>query len=116
MAKTTSGKPPMKLENNRDYINYSLIVKRITKRYKSHASIKAIQDNFPVKKEFKIEEVKDEQVTKTLRNINSRKATGPNKIPPKIVKLSANIIDSHFTNIINNNLKRNVFSDSTKIV
>ena len=50
-----------------------------------------------------------------MRNINSRKATGPEKIPPKIVKMSANIIDSHLTNIINSDLKRNAFSDSARI-
>ena len=52
-----------------------------------------------MKKEFKIEEAKvDEQINKILRNINSRKATGPDKIPPKIVKMSADIINSHLTN------------------
>ena len=49
-----------------------------------------------MKKQFKIEEAKVEQVNKILININSRKAIGPDKIPPKIVKLSANIIDSQF--------------------
>ena len=97
IAKTTSGKPPMKLENNLDYINDSLITKRVIEKYKNHPSIKAIQDTFSVKKEFKIEEAMVEQINKTLRNINSRKATGPDKIPPKIVKMSANIIDSHLT-------------------
>ena len=37
------------------------------------------------------------------------------KIPPKIAKMSANIINSHLTNIINSNLKRNAFSDSAKV-
>ena len=36
MAKTTSGKPSMKLENNLDYINHSLITKRIIKKYTNH--------------------------------------------------------------------------------
>ena len=101
ITKATSGKPPMKLKNNLDYINDLLITKRIIRKYKNCPSIKAIQDTFPVKKEFKIEEAKVEQINKILRNINSRKATGPDKIPPKIVKMSVNIIDSHLTNIIN---------------
>ena len=50
-----------------------------------------------------------------MRNINSRKATRPDKIPPKIVKMSANIIDSHLTNMINSDLKRNAFSNSAKV-
>ena len=62
-----------------------------------------------------MEEAKVEQVNKILRSINSRKATGPDKIPPKIVKMSANIIDSHLTNIINSDLKRNAFSVSGKV-
>ena len=55
------------------------------------------------------------EVNKILRNINFRKATGSEKILSKIVKMSANIIDSHFTNIINSDLKRNAFSDSVKL-
>ena len=64
LAKTTSGKPPMKLENNLEYINDSLITKRINEKYKNHPRIKAIQDTFSVKKEFKIKEAKVEQVNK----------------------------------------------------
>ena len=47
--------------------------------------------------------------------VNPKKATGPNKIPVKIVKLAASVIDSHLTNIINNDLSNNVFSDSAKL-
>ena len=51
----------MKLENDLDYINDSLITKRIIEKYKNHPSIKAIQDTFPLKKEFQIEEAQVEQ-------------------------------------------------------
>ena len=47
--------------------------------------------------------------------MNPRKATGPDKIPVKIVKLAANVIDYHLTNIINNDLSNNAFSDSAKL-
>ena len=75
----------------------------------------SIQDNFPVKKEFKIEEARVEQMNKILRNINSKKATGPDKIHPQIIEMSAKIFDSHLTNIINSDLKRNAFPDSAKV-
>ena len=52
----------MKLENNLDCINDSLIAKQIIEKYKNHSSIKVIQDTFHVKKEFKIEEAKIEEV------------------------------------------------------
>ena len=54
IVKTTSRKPPIKLENNFDYINDSLIIKRIIEKYKNHPSIKAIQDTFPVKRHLKL--------------------------------------------------------------
>ena len=60
-------------------------------------------------------EAKVEHINKILRNVNSKKATGPDKIPPKIVKMLADIIDSHLTNVINSDLKRNAFSDSAKV-
>ena len=65
----------MKLENNLDCINGLLTTKRNIEKCKNHPSIKAIQDTSPVKKKFKIEEAKVEQIFKILRNINSRKAT-----------------------------------------
>ena len=64
IAKTTSGKPPMKLENNLDYNNDSLITKRIIKNYKNHPSIKAIQDTFSVKKEYKL---KKQRLSKLIK-------------------------------------------------
>ena len=74
-----------------------------------------MQDTFPVKKELKTEEAKVEKVNKILRNINFRKAAEADKIPPKIVNTSTNIINSHLTNKINNDLKRNAFSNSAKV-
>ena len=88
----------MKLENNLDYVNDLLITKRIIEKYKNRPSIKALQDTFPVKKESKIEEAKVQQVNKILRDTNSGKITRPDKIPLKIVKMIANIIDLRIRN------------------
>ena len=38
-----------------------------------------------------------------------KKTTGPDKIPVKVVKISAYVIDKHLTNIINKDLLRNSF-------
>ena len=55
-----------------------------------------------------------EYLTISLKT-NFRKAAGPDKIPAKAIKLAANVIDSHLTNIINNDLVRNSFLESAKI-
>ena len=43
------------------------------------------------------------------------KATGPDEIPAKLVKLVADTLDEHITFIINNDIKRQMFSESAKI-
>ena len=55
------------------------------------------------------------EINKIIKHLNPKKATGPDKIPVKIVKQAANIIDSHLANIINNDLSRNSFSNSAKV-
>ena len=45
--------------------------------------------------------------------MDSRKTTGPDKIPPKNVKMLADIIDSFVK--LDSNLKRNSFSGSAKV-
>ena len=37
----------------------------------------------------------------TIKSLNSKKATDSDKVPPKLVKLAANIIDCHICNILN---------------
>ena len=48
-----------------------------------------------------------------------KKKTGADSIPhpppPKLVKLSANVIDSHLCNIINKGLQNSFFPDAAKI-
>ena len=87
-------------------------VKNIIKKYENHGSIINIESSAI---RFDIPTAKIEDINKIIKNINTKKATGPEKIPPKMVKLSANIIDSHLMNIINNDLSNNSFSNEAKV-
>ena len=64
---------------------------------------------------FDIPTAKIEDMNKIIKNINPKKATGPDKIPPKIVGLSAKLINSHLINIKNNDLGNNYFSTEAKV-
>ena len=55
------------------------------------------------------------EINKIIKHLNPKKAIGPVTIPVKIVKLEANIINLHQTNIINNDLSRSSFSNSAKV-
>ena len=85
-------------------------IKSIIEEYKYHSRIINIrnQTNLNVNTfDFPHGTVEEIKLLKTY----PKKAT-PDKIPPKIIKLSANI-DSHFVNIINKDIDNNHFPENT---
>ena len=83
-------------------------MEEIIKTYENHPSIKLIKDNVLSEDEdFTIELVTVVEINNIIKDLNSKKVTGLDKSPVKIVKLAANVIDLHLTNIINNDLSRN---------
>ena len=91
-------------------------VKTIIKTYEHHPSIKLIKENISKESnDFNIKAARIGQINTIIKGLNPKKATRPDKIPVKIVKLAANVIDSHLTNIVNNDLSNKVFSDSAKL-
>ena len=84
------------------------------RKYQTHPSILNIKSKNTVKNTFDIPAATSGQINKIIKELNAKKATGPDKIPPKIVRLSANIIDSHLTNIINSDLLKDSFSEDAK--
>ena len=81
-------------------------VQSIIQKYQTHPSILNIKSKNTAKNTFDIPAATSRQINKIIKELNAKKATGPDKIPPKIVRLSANIINSHLTNIINSDLLR----------
>ena len=45
---------------------------------------------------FRVPEAEGSDINKLLKSINIKRATGPDTIPPKLGKLSANNVDLHF--------------------
>ena len=112
IVQNTSGKATIKLQdsNNKDP------VETIIKTYEHHHSIKLIKKHIQKENnEFNIKAANVGQINKIIEGLNLKKATGPNKIPVKIVKQAVSVIDSYLTNIINNDLSNNAFSDSAKL-
>ena len=116
IVENTSGVPPVIQGNPNNPNEDNTTVKNIIKQYENHSSIINIKNHIdsPTIK-FDIPTAKIDDINKIIKNINSKKATGPDKIPPKIVRLSANVIDSHLMNIINNNLTNNSLSNVAKV-
>ena len=82
---------------------------------KNHPSIETINKICTKKENFDIPTATTEEINKIIKELDPKKATGLDKIPPKIVKMSANVIDSHLANIINNDITKNVFYEKAKV-
>ena len=116
IVEKVSGAPPAIQGNPNSPNEDNTIVKNIIKQYENHSTIINIKNHIDSPAiRFDIPTAKIEHINKIIENINPKKATGPDKIPPKMVKLSANIIDSHLMNIINNDLSNKSFSNEAKI-
>ena len=102
IVEKVSGIPPEDSLNSLESKNDRKAIEIIFEKFKNHPSILEINKKSTeniTKFELPKAEVKD--INKLLKSLDSKKATGPDCIPPKIVKLSANVVDTHICNIIN---------------
>ena len=63
---------------------------------------------------FSFPQATKDEINCILENINPKKSTGPDKIPPKWVKIAADILDSPLSEIINVSLSKNSFPEEAK--
>ena len=112
--KKTSGFPPETEGNPEVQENDAATIKSIIDKYQNHSSILNIKNNIKTDKTFDIPHATTEQINKIIKNLNPKKATGPDKIPPKILRLSADIIDCHITNFINKDVTIDSYSGDAK--
>ena len=78
-------------------------------------SIEEIKKNINIVEKLTLKEATISGINTLLKSINTKKAAGPDNIPPKLVKLSPNIIDSHLCHIINKGLQNYSFPEAAKI-
>ena len=114
IVEKTSGCPPEIEGNPENKTNDKATVQSIIRKYQTHPSILNIKSKNTVKNTFNIPSATSGQINKIIKELNVKKATGPDKVPLKIVRLSANIIDSHLTDIINSDLLNDSFSEDAK--
>ena len=109
---------PLKITNqSKDDLS---VIDEIIRTYQDHPSWKEIKkvtstSNTPKPIYCSFEPTNPVEVQKRLKNIDTKKATGFDKIPPKLVKLSAEVLSTPLSIAINNSLKYAVFSDDAKI-
>ena len=110
----TCGQPPQALGNPKDQANDIASVDAIISNCKNHPNINTIRKKCSNPKIYSFPEVKKEEINILIKHLNPKKATGPDGIPLKIRKLSADIIVKHLTNIINTDLECSCFLENAK--
>ena len=63
---------------------------------------------------FDLPPASKEGINKIVKSLNVNKATGPDGIPLKLIKLSVSFVDKCLTSIINHDVSRSYFSDGAK--
>ena len=95
--------------------NKRIAIQVIKKYFENHPSIKQIQENFQHQHIPSIPYTTTEEVKKLLKEVNAKKASGFDKIPPKLVKLAAGVLAAPLSKTINNSISKGVFPNEAKI-
>ena len=79
------------------YIDHDDTIESIIQRHINHPSIIEIKAHSNYEHIFKFKPVTPDQVLKQMNNVNIRKATGRDYVPPMIIKLCVPELASYFT-------------------
>ena len=89
-------------------------IEQTIQKYRDHPSIKLIKSTH-TDTNFSMPLAKEGSIKRILLNLDPRKAPGSDKIPPKIVIRSAEILSKPLTKIINATITRQKFPDNAKL-
>ena len=114
IVEISSGSKPSSL---RDSTNPLLptTVGKIIDTHGDHPSVIAIKSSVTQNSKFNLPHATTQNINKIINSLSSDMAAGPDGIPVKFIKLSANVIDSHLANIINKDIDLNCDLENAKI-
>ena len=116
IIKHSSGKNPVSIaETLESGSSYDKIIDEILAKYKDHPSITCIKINQIHTESFIFKLVNQNEVLKILKSVDPKKSVGIDSIPPKIIKMAANVLAKPLTDIINLSIKENTFPSKAKI-
>ena len=111
----SSSKKPVNLAKNTGISDDSQIVQLILDKYKNHPSVLAIiQNPEQVLNNFSFHEVGNQEVMELLKSLDSKKSTGEDQIPLKLVSLASNDLSVALTMAINCCIQNSRFPDDAK--
>ena len=117
IVEITSGTKPqsIQLPHQLNTLNINQCIKDVVEKYKDHPSIKMIKDNNQKVIDFTLPSTTSEEINKIIKQLNVKKAAGPELILPNLVKRSADIIDKPWSKVINEIISNDIFPDQAKL-
>ena len=114
IVEISSGKKPSSLRNCLNASEDEKTVKEIISAYSKHHGIQKIKSSYDFNSKFELPKPTASDINKIIKSLDTNKATGPDSISAKYVKISANIIDCHLLNIIACKISDNKYSEHSK--
>ena len=110
IVEKSNGKKPNSIAKDVGISDDCQIVRLILEKYKHHPSVLAIiQNPEQVLDTFTFQEIEHKEVAQLLKFLDSRKSTGEDKIPPKLVSLAANELTNTLTTAVNCSIRNSRF-------
>ena len=110
-----SGTEPSLLGDSENPSRDETTVGKLIDTYWDYPSVIVIKFFVTQNIKFNLPHPTTQNISKIINSLSSDKATGPDLIPVKFIKLPANRIDSHLANIINKEIALNFYSENAKI-
>ena len=119
IVESSCGTKPTNVAKEQEIEDNKKAAEVICKSFANHESIQAIKENNIAKNltagNSHHPEVSACHVEQLLRNIDRKKSTGIDQIPPKLIKLSPKVLSRPLAIAINNNFNKGMFPDNAKI-
>ncbi len=117
IVEKSSGKKPSSIAEIFTCLDDRCIVRLIIQQYQSHPSVLSIAQNTKNSfNTFALHEVSDEDVFRLLNEINDKKSTGADKIPPQLDRLALRELSTPLTKAINISIRDSKFPEKAKQV
>ena len=95
--------------------NVDDLVDRAVEMYKYHPSIILINKKVDNQNKFSFEQVTLRDIVKEIKDINPKKSSIKDCIPPKVLKIRSEAIANMLQKLLNKSLETNTFQDSLKL-
>ena len=110
IVEKSCGKKPTNISQEYGDMSEAEAIHLICKNFENHQSMKEIRRNLiesaPPTQSKNPVYVSSEDAKKLLKNIDQKKSTGIDKIPPKLVQLPGDILSTPLSNSINNSISK----------